>query len=294
VAIRCTTQLTLKGEKLPFIGVRARVAHENLSPESFQLLKKGQSIKHTFDVAEQYDLRSGAPFTVHAHGSIPWAARGSTNLIGIAAYRSNAIAITPASTAPAHRLRKKNALNADCAADQWSVTQAAVAGCAMLAALAGHVALKGPAAQFARYFGGTSDPAARELVSRRLLAVSRECAGGAGASRSMVRCSDAGRLCHSDYISVTLGGDITNCAIFWRLPLITRACHGYDQSSLMIHETSHVDGVFEPSTVDFQGFYGWPNLTHLTPQQALTNADNYQFYANGELRPGFGSGAELT
>jgi deuterolysin len=230
------------------------------------------------DVSEQYDLRSGGPFTVHAQGAIPWAARDSTALAGTAAYRSNTVVI--AAAAPAHRLRKKNALDADCAAEQWNVTQGAVAGCAMLAALAGQIALKGPAAQFARYFG-TADAGARALVSRRLKAVSGECAGAT--SRSTVRCSDAGRLCRSDYISVTLGGDITNCAIFWRLPLITRACHGYDQASLMIHETSHVDGVFEPSTVDFVGFYGWPNLTRLTPQQAVTNADNYQFYANGEL-----------
>jgi deuterolysin len=265
----------LAGEPPKFIGVRARVQHENLSPESFQLLRKGESLIKTVDISEQYDLHSGGPFTISAHGSIPWAARGSTTLAGTATYRSNAVTIS----APTHRLRKKNALNTDCAAEQWDVTQAAIAGCAMLAALAGQIALKGPAAQFARYFG-TADAGARELVSKRLLAVSGECAGAT--SRSTVRCSDAAQLCHSDYISVTLGGDITNCAIFWRLPLITRSCHGYDQASLMIHETSHVDGVFEPSTVDFVGFYGWPNLTHLTPQQAVTNADNYQFYANGE------------
>jgi deuterolysin len=239
-----------------------------------------------FDVSEQYDLRSGGTFTIDAQGGIPWAAGTGTTFAGTAPYRTNTITITvPSST----RLQKKNALNTDCAAGQWNVTQGAIAGCAMLAALAGQLALKGPAAQFARYFG-TSDPATRTLVSRRLLAVSAECAGAT--SRSTVRCSDAARLCRSDYISVTLGGDITNCAIFWRLPLITRQCHGYDQSSLMIHETSHVDGVFEPSTVDFVGFYGWPNITYLTPQQAITNADNYQFYANGELVQAFEVRAE--
>ena len=225
MTVHVETELTLQGQNPQFIGVRARVAHENLSPESFQLLRKGRSIKTTFDVSEQYDLRSGGPFTVHAEGAIPWAARDSTALAGTAAYRSNTVTI--AAAAPAHRLRKRNALDANCVAEQWDVTQAAVAGCAMLAALAGQIALKGPAAQFARYFG-TADAEARALVSRRLMAVSGECAGAT--SRSTVRCSDAGRLCRSDYISVTLGGDITNCAIFWRLPLITRACHGYDQS----------------------------------------------------------------
>ena len=46
--------------------------------------------------------------------------------------------------------------------------------------------------------------------------------------------------------------------------------------------------------MDFVGFYGWPNLTHLTPQQAVTNADNYQFYANGELLRDSRIGFELT
>jgi deuterolysin len=133
--------------------------------------------------------------------------------------------------------------------------------------------------RFFRYFR-TYDPDTRQLVARRFYAVSGECAGET--KRSTVFCSDEMRLCQSDYVSVTYGNSITNCNIFWRLPLVTDQCHGYDQASILIHETSHVDGVFDPSTVDFKDNYGWPRLTYLSPEQALTNADNYQFYANGE------------
>lgn len=45
---------------------------------------------------------------------------------------------------------------------------------------------------------------------------------------------------------------------------------------------THIEGLFDPSTDDFPGHYGWPALTTLPPEQAIMNGDNYGFYANGE------------
>lgn len=101
-------------------------------------------------------------------------------------------------------------------------------------------------------------------------------------------CSDALHLCQSDYISVTLGTVITNCDLFWQFPVVTDKCHGYDQATLTIHETTHIDGLVglsDPSTVDFRNNYGWPAITYLSAEQAVTNADNYQYYANGKGSP---------
>jgi hypothetical protein len=44
---------------------------------------------------------------------------------------------------------------------------------------------------------------------------------------------------------------------------------------------THVEGIYNPSTDDFPGHYGWPALMDLPPEQAIMNGDNYGFYANG-------------
>jgi deuterolysin len=122
--------------------------------------------------------------------------------------------------------------------------------------------------------------AKRRLVSDRFYKVADECAGKSKVSTTF--CTDQLKLCQSDYIAVTLGTRITNCDIFWNFPLTTDKCHGYDRAATTIHEITHVDGLFDPSTVDFADNYGWPKLTYLSGEQAVTNADNYQYYANGE------------
>jgi len=133
--------------------------------------------------------------------------------------------------------------------------------------------------RFFRYFR-TYDQGIRNLVAGRFRAVADECAGRT--SRSTTFCSDQLGLCQSDYISVTLGTQITNCDLYWRFPVLTDKCHGYDQATLTIHETTHVDGLFDPSTGDFKNNYGWPALTYLNWDQAIMNGDNYQYFANGK------------
>jgi hypothetical protein len=131
--------------------------------------------------------------------------------------------------------------------------------------------------RFERYFQ-TTDPAMRRLVSGRFFAIARECSGGSRVSTTY--CSDQLSLCQSDYIAVTLGTQVTNCEIFYRFPTVSNECHAYDKATTVIHEISHVDGVYDPSTVDVD--YGWPKISYLSAEQAVTNADNYQYYANGE------------
>jgi deuterolysin len=94
-------------------------------------------------------------------------------------------------------------------------------------------------------------------------------------------CTDQRKLCRSDYISYTLGTEITNCDLYWQFPLINRNCHGVGQATTTIHEMTHVEGLYNPSTDDFPGHYGWPALSDLAPEQAMMNGDNYGFYANG-------------
>jgi hypothetical protein len=86
---------------------------------------------------------------------------------------------------------------------------------------------------------------------------------------------------------VTLGTQITACDLYWRFPTLTwvestsqcvlfsaddcnrNKCHDYDQATLTIHETTHVDGVYDPSTDDIA--YGWPKITFVTWHSQLEN-----------------------
>jgi hypothetical protein len=136
--------------------------------------------------------------------------------------------------------------------------------------------------RFEHYFL-TQHPAHRMIVSMRLAAVSEECASKT--KLSTIHCSDVHSLCQTDYIAVTWGTEITHCPIFWRFPVVTNECHAYDQATLMIHETTHVEGLLDPSTDDVQGHYGWPALSWLSASEALGTADNYQHYVNCKLFP---------
>jgi hypothetical protein len=57
---------------------------------------------------------------------------------------------------------------------------------------------------------------------------------------------------------------------------ISDKCHDYDQATLTIHETTHVEGLFDPSTDDIA--YGWPKILYVdlvVYETELTNAGNY-------------------
>lgn len=138
--------------------------------------------------------------------------------------------------------------------------------------------------RFERYFR-TTNPDVRQNVAKRFYAVADECA--ARSNKAKTFCTDPRQFCRTDYIAYTLGSEITNCDLYWSFPLINTQCHGIGQATTTIHEMTHVDGLFDPSTDDVPGHYGWPALTQLPPEQAVLNGDNYGFYANGKRYPVF-------
>ncbi|KAF2401259.1 hypothetical protein EJ06DRAFT_384120 [Trichodelitschia bisporula] len=263
-----------------FIGVRARVSHDNVSDESLILIKRNKPFNFIFDVAHTYDLSKGGAFDIIAEGIIPYAEKKSNDLTGQAAYRSNRLTVHVNGTT-AHlakrALEERATVERDCVGDRALIADTARQACAMVAIAAAQSALTGDANQFVRYFR-TADPGIRGTVAARFFAVANECAGNSQHAR--IFCSDPARLCQSDYISVTLGNSITNCDLYWQFPTVSNTCHGVGQATTTIHEITHVDGVFNPPTDDYQGHYGWPALADLSPEQAIMNADNYGFYAN--------------
>ncbi|KAE9985677.1 hypothetical protein EG328_007091 [Venturia inaequalis] len=269
------------GEESSFIGVHPRVRQDGpLNKESFRSLKGGKSFEYTLDAAELYDLTAGGAFEISTEGLLPYSKPGKNLISGEATYKSNTVTLNVNSDDAKHAkgdLERRNRMQPDCTARRREQASNALAVCASIAYVAGEMALKGSVEQFVRYFR-TADPNMRRTVSERFRAVADECA--ARSNKGSTFCTDQRKLCRSDYISYTLGVDITNCDMYWQLPLVNKNCHGIGQATTTIHEMTHVDGLYKTATDDFPGHYGWPALTDLTPQQAIMNGDNYGLFAN--------------
>ncbi|TLD34786.1 neutral protease 2 [Venturia nashicola] len=269
------------GGETSFIGVHPRVRQDGtLKKESFRSLKEGKSVEYTLDAAKLYDLSAGGAFEISAEGVLPYSQPGKKKISGEATYKSNTVTLNVNSdeVKQAKRdLERRNRMQPDCTAARRDQASNALAVCSNIAFVAGEKALKGSVDQFARYFR-TGDPNIRRIVSERFHAVADECA--ARSNKASTFCTDQRKLCRSDYISYTLGVDITNCDLYWTFPLVNNKCHGVGQATTTIHEMTHVDGLYGQATDDFPGHYGWPALMDLAPQQAIMNGDNYGYYAN--------------
>lgn len=62
---------------------------------------------------------------------------------------------------------------------------------------------------------------------------------------------------------------------------MSQGCDAGDQALTVIHELSHLDGVYSPAATDHA--YGEDASIALSSDMALMNADNYTYYANGEF-----------
>lgn len=196
----------------PFIGVHPRVRLDGkLDAKSFRSIKAGKSIDVIIDAASIYDLSAGGQFEITAEGTLPFAKAGR-KIDGEAIYKSNKIMLdvngTAAAAVKAKLHRKRNMLQGDCTAGRLDAARNALAVCSSLAYVAGVQALQGNNDQFYRYFR-TLDPGMRATVSKRFMAVADEC--GMRSDKAKTFCTDQRGLCRSDYISYTLGTEVTNC-----------------------------------------------------------------------------------
>ena len=66
---------------------------------------------------------------------------------------------------------------------------------------------------------------------------------------------------------------------YFTSPLITDVCHGEDQATTTLHETTHAPAVFSPPTDDFG--YGYNDTQSMSSDLRVLNADTYALYANG-------------
>lgn len=270
--------------KLPFEGIRMRIATEALPETAFVTIPAGQSLDVDFDVAELHDLSAGGHFDISAKGAISYANEDSTELAGTVSFASNTISadvdgLAARSVLTAYRNKmKRQIVQADCTGTKGETTKNAINGCRNLAQAAANAASNGSAAKMEEYFK-SSTATTRNAVAGVFNKVAQEC-GSTTAGVSKQYCSDVYRACGSTVLAYTAPSlsVMVNCNLFFtELQLLSTRCHAQDQSSTTLHETTHLRQV--KGTEDY-GVYGYNAVRRLTAAQNLNHADTYTLFAN--------------
>ena len=123
-------------------------------------------------------------------------------------------------------------------------------------------------------------------MSCRFGAIAKEC--GASTDQGItIQCNDIGKMYETSIdafhsVPAYAGeGYLILCARFSITPPLPEVCHTSDGdgATVMIHEMSHEEEVYDPHTVDIA--YGYEAIQELSSRQALRNADTFSLYANG-------------
>lgn len=266
-----------------FNGIRLRVAPSRLTADSFQTLAAGESLTTEFDLAHAHDLSGGGTYHVELSGALSTASSASsTDLAGAVPYRSNRLSIAvdgaaAGAAASAFHLQRRSKVK-DCAGTQLSVTQAALSGCAQLAAAAASAASGGDAGKMTEYFKG-ADNSTRGVVSGVFSKIAAEC-GSTTAGVADYYCSDPFDACADGVLAYTVPARsyMAYCPLYFsELPARTERCHAQDQATTNLHEVTHLRQI--KGTEDYGG-YGYEFLQGLTKEQNLNHADTYALFAN--------------
>jgi deuterolysin len=118
----------------------------------------------------------------------------------------------------------------------------------------------------------------RNEVSARMSAVARTC--GTEWPSTIFNCNDALGFCTNSipaYYSAQVN-PMTYCPPFFnRIKPVSREYLGFDQGTSILHETTHVPGVYSPPTQDLA--YTYTYSAKLSTGEALRNADSYTVFA---------------
>ena len=134
--------------------------------------------------------------------------------------------------------------------------------------------------RFQEFFKTTDEVTLRNITAR-FQAVANECAA-AGTGNASYSCTDTRNQCGQPSDGViaythTPTNAMTMCPLYFKLELLTKKCHGYDQSTTVVHELTHAKAVFYPATEDHA--YGYPRSVALSKDNAFRNAETYELFA---------------
>ncbi|KAI0164104.1 neutral protease 2-like protein [Xylariaceae sp. FL1272] len=265
-------------EKVDFTGIRLRLQNAEYAEEAFQTIPAGQTIEVTFDAAELHDLSAGGEFDIVADGVLSYASADSTKINGVVSYSSNTVtANIDAAKAVESRsnfVKRTAVQSGSCTGTKLTATNTAISNCRTLAAAASSAA-RTNTAKLQEYFKSTT---VGTTVAGVFAKVVTEC-GSTSSGYSDTYCTDVYGACSSNVLAYTVPSlsIIVNCPLYFSaLSAVTRTCHGQDQATTTIHETTHLTQV--KGTQDLG--YGYSAATSLSSTNALNNADSYALFAN--------------
>lgn len=275
---------------MAFNGIRVRVFTDEADEDAFQVLRPNQTIQTEWDPAEVHDLSTGGLFDFRVRGSFPTADLNCTTITGSIPFDSilssevDGVAAADVHHSFQRMLRMKarrSDLGSDCTGTEGTAQTTALSNCAKLASAAATAASDGAAAKMTEYFGSSS-ASTRTTVANIFNKIATECGTTTGGVAAL-HCTDQYGYCGSSVLAYTIPemNYEVSCPIYFsRLSALASRCHGQDQATTTLHETTHLNQI--KGTQDYG--YGYSVATQLTTQQALNNADNYALFANGELQ----------
>ncbi|KAI0434168.1 neutral protease 2-like protein [Xylaria sp. FL1042] len=271
-------QVFKDSNKLGFEGIKLRLmTGKAFDNEAFQTIPAGQTIEVSFDAAELHDLTASGEYDFVANGVLSYTTSESNEITGAVPYSSNTLTakVDGEEAAQARsNFVKRTAIQSDCTGTKLTSSRNAVTNCRSFAAAASSAALSNTA-KVQEYFKSTSVGSTVAAVFAR---VASEC-GSTSSGSSRTYCSDIYGACSSNVLAYTLPSYsyIVNCPLYFSaLSAITSTCHGQDQATTTLHETTHLTSV---AGTDDLG-YGYAAATRLSSSQALNNADSYALFAN--------------
>lgn len=280
--------MTIIDNALDFDGIRLTVQQTNLPETAFQTLAAGESTDVEWDPAEVHDLSSGGDYHFLVRGSFQTAPLNSTEVTGVIPYDSNLL-YTHVDGKSASKVRrdfharlqakvKRTQLQSDCTGTNGQEQRAALTNCRTLAQDAARAASNGSAQKLTEYFKSSTSQT-RSSVAAVFNAIATECGSTTGGVSTQY-CTDVLDSCEQGVLAYTLPSQslMVSCPLYFnQLSALTTRCHGQDQATTTLHETTHLRQI--KGTQDYG--YGYSSVQSLSSAQNLNNADTYTLFANG-------------
>ncbi|KAI0886669.1 Deuterolysin metalloprotease family-domain-containing protein [Annulohypoxylon maeteangense] len=270
------------GNKVQFDGVKLRVMTTGLGEEAFQTIAAGETVEATFDVGQVYDLSAGGNYDVVSLGAMSFAEANTTEISGVVPVSGSTVSAQIDGAAAKEVRRRFHAkridVQSDCTGTKLSQTNTAISNCRALASAAATAASSGSATKVTEYFK-SSTSSVRSTVASVFQRVASEC-GSTSSGVSDLYCSDVYGACSSGVLAYTLPSQsyMVNCNLYYTaLSPITSTCHGQDQATTTLHESTHLTQI---KGTDDYGTYGYSGVRGLSASQNLNHADTYALFAN--------------
>ncbi|KPM39605.1 Neutral protease 2 [Neonectria ditissima] len=267
---------------VPFDGVRVAIHTDSLTETAFQRIPSGESIEVDFDIAELHDLSAGGKFGILSSGALSFAEENSTTLIGSVPFHSNRLeadvdGVQAFAVKSAFR-KKRSIVQGDCTDSKLTATYAALGRCAGLAQAAQQAAQSGPDDKMIEYFKSATAET-RNTVADVYSKIAAEC-GSTTSGIAKYYCTDVYGACSDGVLAYTVPGlsYMAYCDLFFTaLQTETSTCHGQEQGTTVLHESTHLNQIKGSS--DYGG-YGYDFLRSLSAEENINHADTYALFSN--------------